>query len=141
MTLKTGIQESFNKWRKAPVFSELRELRGALQRRLFGPFSRVKPALFLRYFATNLRFPPVRGFMGRGVNGPLPRRPSGVASLREPEKKKGEDIVMWKEIEQLRRATVRELRVKYLELFGQPSRSNHKQFLFRRVAWRLQALA
>src|SRR5258708_3392256 len=48
---------------------------------------------------------------------------------------------MWKEIEQLRRATVRELRVKYLELFGQPSRSNHKQFLFRRVAWRLQALA
>jgi hypothetical protein len=48
---------------------------------------------------------------------------------------------MWKEIERLRGATVRELRVKYLELFGQPSRSNHKQFLFRRVAWRLQALA
>jgi hypothetical protein len=48
---------------------------------------------------------------------------------------------VWNEIEQLRRATVRELRVKYLELFGQPSRSNHKQFLFRRVAWRLQALA
>ena len=48
---------------------------------------------------------------------------------------------MWTEIEQLRRATVRELRVKYLELFGHESRSNHKQFLFRRVAWRLQALA
>ncbi len=48
---------------------------------------------------------------------------------------------MWTEIEQLRRATVRELRVKYLDLFGHPSRSNHKQFLFRRVAWRLQALA
>jgi hypothetical protein len=48
---------------------------------------------------------------------------------------------MWKEIEQLRRATVGELRVKYFELFGQPSRSNHKQFLFRRVAWRLQAIA
>jgi hypothetical protein len=45
------------------------------------------------------------------------------------------------EIEQLRGATVRELRAKYFELFGQPSRSNHKQFLFRRVAWRLQALA
>ena len=45
------------------------------------------------------------------------------------------------EIEQLRGATVRELRTKYFELFGQPSRSNHKQFLFRRVAWRLQALA
>ena len=48
---------------------------------------------------------------------------------------------MLKEIEQLRQATVGELRIKYLELFGQPSRSNHKQFLFRRVAWRLQALA
>jgi hypothetical protein len=45
------------------------------------------------------------------------------------------------EIEQLRSATVRELRTKYLELFGEPSRSNHKQFLFRRVAWRLQARA
>ena len=45
------------------------------------------------------------------------------------------------EIEQLRRATVSELRSKYFQLFGQPSRSNHKQFLFRRVAWRLQALA
>src|SRR5438445_13452358 len=45
------------------------------------------------------------------------------------------------EIEQLRAATVTELRAKYFDLFGQPSRSNHKQFLFRRVAWRLQALA
>src|ERR1022692_4439693 len=49
--------------------------------------------------------------------------------------------MVWKEIEQLRRLTVGELRVKYLEVFGQPSRSNHKQFLFRRVAWRLQAQA
>jgi hypothetical protein len=48
---------------------------------------------------------------------------------------------MWREIEKLRRATVGELRSKYLELFGQPSYSNHKQFLFRRVAWRLQAVA
>ena len=48
---------------------------------------------------------------------------------------------MWMEIEQLRASTVSELRAKYFSLFGQPSRSNHKQFLFRRVAWRLQALA
>ena len=48
---------------------------------------------------------------------------------------------MWIEIEQLRGATVRELRAKYFALFGQPSRSNHKQFLVRRIAWRLQALA
>jgi Protein of unknown function (DUF2924) len=48
---------------------------------------------------------------------------------------------VWREIEELRQATVGQLRSKYLVLFGQPSHSNHKQFLFRRVAWRLQALA
>jgi Protein of unknown function (DUF2924) len=52
-----------------------------------------------------------------------------------------ETTSVWLVIEQLRVATVRELRAKYFDLFGQPSRSNHKQFLFRRVAWRLQALA
>jgi hypothetical protein len=52
-----------------------------------------------------------------------------------------ETISVWAEIEQLRRATVSELQARYRELFGQPSRSNHKQFLFRRIAWRLQALA
>src|SRR5712664_1523877 len=62
---------------------------------------------------------------------------SGAALLREPER--GPSV--WNEIERLRRATVGELRTKYLEMFGQPSRSNHKQFLFRRIAWRLQALA
>ncbi len=51
------------------------------------------------------------------------------------------DIAVWREIEELRGATVGQLRSKYRELFGQPSRSNHKQFLFRRVAWRLQAQA
>jgi Protein of unknown function (DUF2924) len=48
---------------------------------------------------------------------------------------------MWREIEELRRATVSELQAKYLGLFGQPSHSHHKQFLFRRIAWRLQAVA
>jgi Protein of unknown function (DUF2924) len=48
---------------------------------------------------------------------------------------------MWREIEALRRATVGELRNRYLEVFGQPSHSNHKQYLFRRLAWRLQAQA
>jgi hypothetical protein len=52
-----------------------------------------------------------------------------------------ETASMLMEIERLRLATVRELQGKYFELFGQRSRSNHKQFLFRRVAWRLQALA
>ena len=41
----------------------------------------------------------------------------------------------------LRGQTVAQLKVKYRELFGDESRSNHKQFLVRRVAWRLQAIA
>src|SRR5712664_390056 len=61
----------------------------------------------------------------------------GAAWLREPER----GLSVWNEIERLRPATVGQLRTKYLEMFGQPSRSNHKQFLFRRIAWRLQAVA
>jgi len=46
-----------------------------------------------------------------------------------------------KEMESLRRLTVGGLREKYREVFGEESRSNHKDFLFRRIAWRLQANA
>jgi hypothetical protein len=46
-----------------------------------------------------------------------------------------------KEIEGLRRLTVGGLRDKYRDVFGEESRSNHKDFLFRRIAWRLQANA
>ena len=45
------------------------------------------------------------------------------------------------EIEQLRKLRIGALRSKYRELFGEESRSCNKQFLFRRVAWRMQALA
>ena len=45
------------------------------------------------------------------------------------------------QIENLRHLTVGQLKEKYLEAFGEASRSNHKQFLFRRIAWRLQANA
>jgi hypothetical protein len=45
------------------------------------------------------------------------------------------------EIEALRHMTVGQLKVKYREAFGEDSRSNHKQFLFRRIAWRIQANA
>jgi hypothetical protein len=37
--------------------------------------------------------------------------------------------------------TVGQLRQKHVEVFGEESRSNHKQFLFRRIAWRIQTLA
>jgi hypothetical protein len=45
------------------------------------------------------------------------------------------------EVEGLRRLTVGGLREKYREVFGEETRSNHKDFLFRRIAWRLQANA
>jgi hypothetical protein len=45
------------------------------------------------------------------------------------------------EIEALRHMTVGQLKEKYREVFGEASRSNHKQFLFRRIAWRIQANA
>jgi len=44
-------------------------------------------------------------------------------------------------IEALRHMTVGQLKKKYGEVFGESSRSNHKQFLFRRIAWRMQANA
>ena len=44
-------------------------------------------------------------------------------------------------IDQLRDMMTAQLQRKYRELFGQPSHSNHKDYLFRRVAWRMQAVA
>lgn len=45
------------------------------------------------------------------------------------------------ELAALRRMTPAQLRQKYLEVFGEPSRSGNKSFLIKRVAWRIQSLA
>jgi hypothetical protein len=45
------------------------------------------------------------------------------------------------EIEKLRRASLAALREKYREVFREETQCRHRQHLFRRVAWRLQALA
>ena len=37
--------------------------------------------------------------------------------------------------------TVGQLKDKYLDVFGGETRSNHKEFLFRRIAWRIEANA
>jgi hypothetical protein len=37
--------------------------------------------------------------------------------------------------------TLSQLRQKHAEVFDEETRSHHKQFLFRRIAWRIQALA
>ena len=45
------------------------------------------------------------------------------------------------EIESLRRASLAALREKYREVFQEETRVRHREHLFRRIAWRLQALA
>ena len=49
------------------------------------------------------------------------------------------DAAILGDIDDLRHMTVGMLRTKYREVFGEKSRSSNKQFLFRRIAWRLQA--
>lgn len=46
-----------------------------------------------------------------------------------------------KEVATLGRLTVKDLRAKHIEDFGEATRSGNRQYLFRRTAWRLQALA
>ena len=51
------------------------------------------------------------------------------------------ETTMRKEIDELSAMPVGQLRQKYVEVFGEESRSSHRQFLFRRIAWRIQAIA
>jgi hypothetical protein len=46
-----------------------------------------------------------------------------------------------KEVAVLKHMTVAELRAKYAEVFGEGTRSRHKEFLWKRIAWRMQSLA
>src|SRR5687767_8885791 len=45
------------------------------------------------------------------------------------------------QIEEIQSMKVRQLRDKYRDVFQEESRSNHRQFLIRRIGWRLQANA
>jgi hypothetical protein len=46
-----------------------------------------------------------------------------------------------RQIDALRQMTVTQLKDKYLHLFGEPTRSGNKDFLCKRLAWRIQSLA
>lgn len=46
-----------------------------------------------------------------------------------------------KDLAALERMTVGELHNRYAEVFGEQARSRHKQYLVRRIAWRIQANA
>ena len=45
------------------------------------------------------------------------------------------------EVENLRRASLAGLRKKFKEVFQEETRSRHREHLFRRIVWRLRALA
>lgn len=51
------------------------------------------------------------------------------------------DTAVLMEIENLRRASLAGLGEKFREVFQEETRSRHREHLFRRIAWRLQALA
>ena len=51
------------------------------------------------------------------------------------------DSAVLREIEKLQSASVERLRMKYRELLQEEPRSKHQHQLFRRIAWRMQALA
>ena len=45
------------------------------------------------------------------------------------------------EVAAMRQMTVEQLRLKYADVFDAPTRSRHKEFLIKRIAWRMQANA
>ena len=45
------------------------------------------------------------------------------------------------QIEAFRKMTVGELRARWVELYGEPTRSCNRDYLWRRLAWKVQALA
>ena len=77
----------------------------------------------------------------KGLPAPQANLNREETESRMEEAKRQQNASMWHEIDGLQHQTVGQLKVKYREVFGQESRSNHKQFLMRRIAWRLQANA
>lgn len=51
------------------------------------------------------------------------------------------DASVYQQVQALSRMSIGELREKYLDVFGEETRAHHKDFLRKRIAWRLQALA
>jgi hypothetical protein len=51
------------------------------------------------------------------------------------------DSAVRKQIEELRAAPIAQIRTRYREVFEEEPRSKHREHLFRRLAWRLQALS
>ena len=63
-----------------------------------------------------------------------------ATATKEPN---GREVVtdIAKELSKLRGMTVGRLRERYREVFGVPTRSRNKDYLFKKIAWRIQELA
>lgn len=61
--------------------------------------------------------------------------------LTPPRRENHVEETIEQQIAELSRMTVGQLKQKYIEVFGEETHSNNRQFLFRRIAWRIQALA
>ena len=64
-----------------------------------------------------------------------------VSGFESPNYKEQYVLNMAKEVAALERMTVDQLRANYAEAFGEPTRSRHKEYLIKRIAWRMQANA
>ena len=51
------------------------------------------------------------------------------------------DLNVGKELAALRRMPVRDLQSRYAEVFGETTNTHHKEWLVKRIIWRMQALA
>jgi hypothetical protein len=79
-----------------------------------------------------------------GLEVPPDPRPYGplVNALRERQLRRHRmGLNVGKEIADLKQMAVPELREKYHAVFGEPTRAGNKDWLFKRIAWRIQALA
>src|SRR6185295_7197970 len=68
--------------------------------------------------------------------------------LTQPESRQGANAMNVKDrtkvnqqLAALRQMGITQLRERYLSLFGEPTRSGNRDFLFKRLAWRIQAIA
>jgi hypothetical protein len=57
------------------------------------------------------------------------------------EKRDMQQVNVGRELSALEQLTVKQLRARYAEVFGETSSSRHKDFLIKRIIWRLQARA
>jgi len=66
---------------------------------------------------------------------------SPLVNDRENMKEFDMTLNVGKEVAALKRMTVTQLRARHVEVFGEQTRSGHKKYLVKRIAWRIQAQA